>query len=170
MVLMVLAKTSKSTKLTNKEIYENLKKSLKAIKESCGEICDQTITGEPGEYFDHIKKNVNCQAIFSDPNVDRVSEFEFPPHRIPKWLVPEYNFGGKVQMSNYYRDDTKVDERNAVVANRWTKKVIDWIEGTYFNNTLKGTCILILIRYSSLWYIIQFTLFRALRTENSRRH
>ena len=41
-------------KLTNKQIYENLKKSLKFIKESCGEICDQTITGKPGKYFDHI--------------------------------------------------------------------------------------------------------------------
>ena len=136
--LTVLTKTSKSDKLTNKEIYENLKKSLKAIKESCGEICDQTITGKPGEYFDHIKKNVDCQAIFSDSDVDRVSEFEFPPHRIPKWLLPEYNYGGKVQVSNYYRDDTKVDERKNVVTNRWTQKVIDWIEETYHNNTLKG--------------------------------
>ena len=41
-------------KLTNKQIYENLKKSLKFIKESCGEICDQTITGKPGKYFNYI--------------------------------------------------------------------------------------------------------------------
>ena len=34
---------SEKNRLTNKKIYANLKKSLESIKNSCGEICDQTI-------------------------------------------------------------------------------------------------------------------------------
>ena len=63
--------SDKKNKLTNKEIYTNLKKSLESIKKSCGDICDQTIKGEPGPYFDHIKKSVNCEALFSNPEIGK---------------------------------------------------------------------------------------------------
>ena len=91
------------TKLSNKEIYENLKKSLQSIKKSCGEICDQSIKGEPNDYFQQIKKKVDCTALFNNPDIDNVSQFENPPMRIPKWLVPEYNYGGRVPITNFYR-------------------------------------------------------------------
>ena len=45
---------SSDEKLTNKQNFKKLKKSLKFIKETCGEICDQSLTGKPGEYFEHI--------------------------------------------------------------------------------------------------------------------
>ena len=98
----VMALDHKS-KLSNKEIYENLKTSLKSIKESCGEICDQSITGKPNVYFQEIKKNVDCLALFKNSDIDNVSQFESPPMRIPKWLVPEYNYGGRVPITNFYR-------------------------------------------------------------------
>ena len=46
---------SSDEKLTNKQILKKLKKSLKFIKQTCGEICDQSITGKPEEYFEHIR-------------------------------------------------------------------------------------------------------------------
>ena len=46
--------------MPNSVVYENLKKTIASVKKSCGEICDQSIKGEPGKYFDSIKKNINC--------------------------------------------------------------------------------------------------------------
>jgi predicted metal-dependent hydrolase len=48
--------------LPQEEIEENLKKALKSIKKSCGQICDQTLPGTPGKYFDYIEKKVDCQV------------------------------------------------------------------------------------------------------------
>ena len=45
--------------LDNKQIYQNLRKNIASIKESCGQICDQTIKGTAkGKYFEFIQKNV----------------------------------------------------------------------------------------------------------------
>ena len=74
---------SEKNKLTNKEIYADLKKSLASIKNSCGEICDQTIEGKPGAFFDHIKKNVNCEALFTNPDIDASSDFPHSIHGFP---------------------------------------------------------------------------------------
>ena len=74
---------SEKNRLTNKEIYANLKKSLESIKNSCGEICDQTIKGKPGAFFDHIKKNVNCEALFTNPDIDASSDFPHSIHGFP---------------------------------------------------------------------------------------
>ncbi len=38
-------------KLSNKGLYANLKKYLASIKESCGQVCDTSITGEEGKYY-----------------------------------------------------------------------------------------------------------------------
>ncbi len=33
-----------------------------------------------------IQKEVNCKALFSNPDIDRASEFQYPPTKIPKYL------------------------------------------------------------------------------------
>ena len=81
-------------KLSNKEIYENLKKRIKSVKESCGQVCDTTIQGEPGKYYQALKKEVNCEALFTNPDLDAEGEFQFPPKKIPKylWVLKLRNF------------------------------------------------------------------------------
>ncbi len=44
-------------KLSNKEMYANLKKYLASIKESCGQVCDTSMTGEQGKYYQVIMIN-----------------------------------------------------------------------------------------------------------------
>ena len=121
-ILNIYFATGSDNNLTNKQIYENLKKSLTSIKKSCGEICDQTITGTQGEYFEHIKKNVDCESIFSNPNIDNVAEFKEPPMKIPKWLISDYNYGGKVEIVKFYKDDSKRTDEEI----HWTKENGDW--------------------------------------------
>jgi len=73
-------------KLSSKEIYKNLKNKIQSVKESCGQVCDTTIHGEQGKYFEVLKKDINCEALFTNPDIDAEAEFEFPPKKIPKYL------------------------------------------------------------------------------------
>ena len=134
-VILILLAKSFSSKLTNKEIYKNLRKLLKLTKESCGEVCNQTLTSEAGQYFDEIKKDINCSSIFEDFNVLN-AKFEYPPQRIPKWLLNDFNYDGKVQVINSYRDDATNQEKN--LTHIWSKDVIQLIEKSFLNNKLEG--------------------------------
>ena len=82
--------TKKCVKFSSKEAYTDLKKSIASVKESCGEVCDQTITGKPGKYFEKITKNIQCPALFSMDAIDLPSKFESPPMKIPKWLRDDF--------------------------------------------------------------------------------
>ena len=73
-------------KFTNKEIYSRLKDRLKSIKESCGEICDTNVEGIEGKYYKFFDKRVNCDALFSNTDIDAEGEFQQPPAKIPKYL------------------------------------------------------------------------------------
>lgn len=73
-------------RLSNKEIYANLKKRLSSIKQSCGEVCETNIGGIDGKYYKAIKKEVNCEDLFSNADIDANAEFKSPPAKIPKYL------------------------------------------------------------------------------------
>lgn len=106
----ILLGSVNGTKLSNKEAYNALKTTIASVKKSCGEICDTTIVGKPGKYFDEVTKNVDCPALFSNSDLDRPSVFEEPPMRIPKWLLDDYSYHGKVDMFNDFRDDSEPKE------------------------------------------------------------
>ena len=125
---------SEKNKLTNKEIYANLKKSLESIKNSCGEICDQTIKGKPGAFFDHIKKNVDCEALFRNPDIDISSDFPHPPQRIPKWLMPDYAYGGRVEVAKNYIDET----HSTNLLQNWPKEPLTKMREMIKNDTFSG--------------------------------
>ena len=118
-----------------KLISENLKNTLASVKKSCGEICDQSIKGQPGKYFDSIKKQVNCDALFNNPDIDDPSQFKKPPRKIPDWLLKDFSYSGKVQIkyegpltstntvSTYY-DDSK----GTYHTSHWNETVFSWVE------------------------------------------
>ena len=72
--------------MSSREIYSNLKRRLKSVKESCGQVCDTNIEGENGKYYKSIKKKIDCDALFSNSDIDAESEFYQPPRKIPKYL------------------------------------------------------------------------------------
>merc|ERR1711981_603790 len=56
--------------------------------------------------------------------------------RIPKWLVPEYDYGGRVLITNFYRDDSK--NWNNWKAGVWKQDIINKWESAIRNETFKG--------------------------------
>jgi hypothetical protein len=42
--------------------------------------------GHPGKYYNHIRKHVDCPSLFTNENLDKMSQFELPPDQIPKFL------------------------------------------------------------------------------------
>ena len=136
LVTLLIVAESFHSKLTNdKKIYKNLKKTLRLTKESCGEVCNQSLTGEPGHYFDKIRKNINCSGLFENSNFFD-TKFEYPPQRIPKWLITDFNYNGKVQIFNSYRDDTTNQEKNLTL--NWSKEIIGLIEESFLDKKLRG--------------------------------
>lgn len=111
-------------KLPLKIVYENLKKNIDSVKKSCGEICDQSIEGKPGKYFDFIEKKVDCEALFSNPDIDDPTQFYEPPKKIPKWLKDNYSYSGRVEIdySDYF-DDKKLQNHYT----HWNQTIIDFI-------------------------------------------
>ena len=126
---------------TTTNIYENLKITLKSVKESCGDVCNQRSDGQPfNQYFDLVEKEINCMALFTNPDIDASSEFEFPPTEIPKWLLADYNYGGKVQVFYDYRDDTKRAKiKNGQIKHlQWTKNFTGLLQHEIQTKKLKG--------------------------------
>ena len=122
-------------KIPLKTVYENLKKTVASVRKSCGEICDQSITGKPGKYFDEIQKKVDCDALFSNPDIDDPSQFHDPPKRIPKWLVEEYSYTGRVPVDyQYYFDDSKGEHHYS----HWNQTILDFITNQFDTDTFKG--------------------------------
>lgn len=100
-VLFFLASGSK----TNEKAEANLKKTIASIKSSCGQVCDTTIKGIPGKYFDQLSKTVDCPALFKNEDIDKPMEYKIPPHRIPSWLRDDFTYHGLVDVERYYLDD-----------------------------------------------------------------
>ena len=121
--------------LCSKEKYANLKKTVESIKKSCGEVCDQTMTGKKGEFFDEIHKKIECKSLFNNPDFDKLSEFETPPKKIPKWLIPEYTYGDRVKVVYDYYDDSKGQPHNL----DWSEKMYKIIQDMYDTETFTGS-------------------------------
>jgi hypothetical protein len=136
--LAVASSSEKSSKISNKEAYAELKKTIASVRKSCGEVCDQTITGKPGKYFDEITKNIDCPGLFSEVGMDLPSQFESAPARIPKWLSDDFGYHGKVELLEDYRDNSKGQDHW-----HFTKEVIERIQNELDNNTFIGKRIIL---------------------------
>ena len=138
-ILLVIILVQIHGKLTNKEKYENLKKNLNSIKKSCGDVCDRS---KQENHRNPVEKVIDCVGLFNCSDIDIDSEFEYPPYKIPKWLVPEYNYGGRVPISYYYRDDSKNDNVKLledIFGNiHWTTNLTKWIEDEIRSNHFGG--------------------------------
>lgn len=118
---------------TNQDAYAKLKKTMEIVKGFCGQVCDTTLKGQPGKYFDELKKDINCPVLFKTAELDYNSDFKEPPMRIPKWLLNEFTYQGRVEVDyREYFDDTSgaIDRYNFSKA--FYKEISDNIDsGTY---------------------------------------
>ena len=64
--------------------------------------------------------------------------------KIPKWLVPDFTYGGKVSISSHYRDDSIRNDDENINSIYWTTENGDWNsanamrEKMILNNTYVG--------------------------------
>ena len=86
---------------------EQLKETLAGIKWSCGELCDTSMVGKPGEFFDFIEKQIDCDALFGNDDIDKPGTFLSPPSKIPKYLLPQFTYDGRVKLIYEYFDDNE---------------------------------------------------------------
>jgi len=38
------------------------------------------------QYYEHVRKKVDCNALFSNPNIDAFSDYETAPRDIPTYM------------------------------------------------------------------------------------
>ena len=139
---------SHGEKLGNKEAYANLKISIKSVRESCGKVCDTEISGKSGKYFDVLKKDIQCDPLFTNPDIDVTSEFKSPLQRVPKWLRDDYSYLGKVEIVNEYLDDSTGGNKTL---HTFSSHIIDLINDQMDKKIFRGrlhliiafTCLLI---------------------------
>ena len=85
-------------KPSSRELHNELKETLKGIRKSCGDLCSTDIKGTEGKYYDVIKKDFDCDALFENLDIDRPSKFYSPPAKIPKHLLADFTYGGRVDV------------------------------------------------------------------------
>ncbi len=68
------------------DVLDRLNERLAGIRKSCGEICETREGRERsrrrGVWSEELEKEVDCKAIFSNPDIDAMSEYPKPPKRV----------------------------------------------------------------------------------------
>jgi len=111
---------------------------IKNVKNGCLEICDDTITGKPGLFFDYIEKKIDCKQIWSNVHIDAVMIQEKPPEWIPDEILSLFTYDNKVQIVPW---GTVFNERylgTKALNPRWEKQKIESWKELCSNGQLSG--------------------------------
>jgi len=101
----------------------------------CGEICDATITGNPGKYFNEVRKKVDCMGLYSNVENDAPAKVWPPPRQIPKSMERDFSRNGKIV--GYYLHAQY--SGNASYENVWTKALVEETMELARKGQLRGT-------------------------------
>eukprot|EP00961_Rhodomonas_salina_P214994 2903755-Rhodomonas_salina.1 len=72
-------------------------KQLERLRSSCGQLCNTTIQGHPGQYFETVRKEVACTALWSSEDVDSErSHLEPASPVIPREMKDDFLYQGRV--------------------------------------------------------------------------
>ncbi|KAJ1466289.1 hypothetical protein T484DRAFT_1756760 [Baffinella frigidus] len=90
----------------------------------CGEICNHSMTGTPSHFFQHIRKNVNCAALWENCTIVSETRGINDSLDMPADLEKFYSYDGKVQISNVQMFNESTIEETEMV---WTwEKIEKW--------------------------------------------
>jgi hypothetical protein len=129
---------------------------ISRVLQGCGEICDTSMSGQSAIFFAHIKKRVDCLALWSNAAIDVSRPPEVAPD-IPTELTKLYTYNGRIHLSKRpllinNSPSTEDAARKAYAGSNagtpvWKKEVIDkWaedcktgrLEGNYGLETTKA--------------------------------
>jgi len=77
-----------------------LEEHIGEILEGCGEICNTSITGKDGIFFQYITKQVDCVGLWQNTAIDE-SRAIGPPPDVPSKFLNLFNYNGQVEMTRY---------------------------------------------------------------------
>lgn len=80
--------------------YNETHRSL--MLEGCGEICDTTITGTMGKFFNTVHKRVDCMALYANEENDAAARMWPPPREIPESMKQDYTLNGTLPVNQWY--------------------------------------------------------------------
>jgi hypothetical protein len=87
-----------------------------------------------GKYYEQITKNIDCESLFTNPDMDALSEYPEPPKKIPNYLLPEFTHGGRWEVVDDYRNDANGVTHQLL----WTKEDISKQIQLYEAGELQG--------------------------------
>jgi len=119
----------------NSESISNpLIKHLGRVLQGCGQICDTSLNGESGKFFNHINKKFDCHSLWSNKAIDEPREPGVAPD-IPKDLLNLFLHDGKFHFKKMpllinNNPSTEDSSRRAyfgatALSAVWTKDTID---------------------------------------------
>ena len=110
---------------------------LESIRRDCGMLCDLSIEGVPGPYFDHIKVPVNCRALFQNDYIDQGHGLRVAPKEIPKHLFNEFTMNRRINNTPWYFNEVYLGTSGKPQI--WTKELIENQRKQARQGTLEGT-------------------------------
>ena len=98
---------------------------------SCGDICNVSMTGTPGPFFDEIVKKVDCNFLWAEKIDARPASLPAPGWSdVPVAMQNEFTYQRKVPLS-HYRKSGVLDQRyltGSAEMKTWTMQLVDkWI-------------------------------------------
>ena len=96
---------------------------LERIWRDCGELCDTTRDGIGGPFFNHTRANIQCDRLFSNEDIDKGHGEAHAPNNIPEELWEEFTMNGRIQVREYYMDQTYLGGKARKPI--WTKEDIE---------------------------------------------
>ena len=119
--------------LTNEDRYAH---HLQQVLDGCMDICDTSIPGTPSLFFDYIKKQVQCEALCTNPAIDAEGFENPPPTEIPECMRDQFSWSGRVPVgSMYYNAKYLGSEADQPV---WTRELVEGMIDQARQRTLHG--------------------------------
>lgn len=75
------------------------------VLRQCGEVCDTSISGSPGQWFNKVHKVIDCKALLRNEYADAQAGLVSPLSQIPGDLINDYSLGGESYLLTGYRNE-----------------------------------------------------------------
>lgn len=113
---------------------------LNNLFQGCHDVCNTSIVGTAGKFFNEVRKSVNCMELFSNVESDSPATMWPPPETMPEILKKDYLMGGAVTLisDHHMFFKQRYSGSNAMLP-VWTSQAIDELIGLARQAKLNGT-------------------------------
>ena len=122
--------------LPKNQHYKDLIKNILQIKHECGDLCEpdhiDIVKDIPDDKtFKRLEKATNCDKLWSNSIFDQISNFVFPPQKLPKYVKLHFSRNNSVEILPYYLYDTiDKDHENMKLGKHFINLLVDFMGQT----------------------------------------